>query len=142
MSSTTRRNFLMATGGSVAAVSMGTDFLNAVQLSGHSPSETAGWQHGNFSNVWVPHIPATLFCHGCSGGVATHFRRARIRAMSPLRERLAHPAAQYGSSQQEAAQKAAGCSVQKRYSFTTLMEKFQSISGKFAVCDLIRQYKL
>ena len=111
MSSTTRRSFLMATGGSVAAVSMGTDFLNAGQLPGQSPSETAGWQEGNFSNVMAiaAHPGDVFFAMGAPVAAATHFGGQGSLLSLSLGEKGSRtiPREQYGLSQQEAAQKAA-----------------------------------
>ena len=146
MSSTTRRNFLMATGGSVAAVSMGTDFLNAGQLPGQSPSETTGWQHGDFSKVMAiaAHPGDAFFAMGAPVAVATHFGGQGSVLCLSLGEKGSRtiPAAQYGSSQQEAAQKAAELLGAKAlFLHYPDGEVPSNDEAKFAVCDLIRQYK-
>ena len=146
MSSTTRRGFLMSTGGSVAALSMGTDFLNARQLPGQSPSETSGWQDGNFSKVMAiaAHPGDVFFAMGAPVAVATHFGGQGSFLSLSLGEKgsLTIPAEQYGSSQREAAQKAAELLGAKAL-FLQYPDGEVPINdeAKFAVCDLIRQYK-
>ena len=146
MSSTTRRSFLMSTGGSVAALSMGTDFLNARQLPGQSPSETSGWQDGNFSKVMAiaAHPGDVFFAMGAPVAVATHFGGQGSFLSLSLGEKgsLTIPAEQYGSSQREAAQKAAELLGAKAL-FLQYPDGEVPINdeAKFAVCDLIRQYK-
>ncbi|MGC2770165.1 MAG: PIG-L family deacetylase, partial [Candidatus Sulfotelmatobacter sp.] len=112
MMSSTRRDFLIATGGGVAAASMGADRLNAAQLPGQSTSETAAWQDGNFSNVMAiaAHPGDVFFAMGAPVAVATHFGGQGFLLSLSLGEKGSRtiPAEQYGSSQREAAVKAAG----------------------------------
>jgi hypothetical protein len=146
MSSATRRSFLMLTGGSVAALSMGTDFLDARQLPGQSRSETSGWQDGNFSNVMAiaAHPGDVFFAMGAPVAVATHFGGQGSLLSLSLGEKGSRiiPAAQYGSSQREAAQKGAELLSAKAL-FLQYPDGEIPINdeAKFAVCDLIRQYK-
>lgn len=146
MSSTTRRSFLMSTGGSAAALSMGTEFLNAEQLPGQSPGENSGWQDGNFSNVMAiaAHPGDAFFAMGAPVAVATHFGgRGSLLSLS-LGEKGSPTilAEQYGSSQCEAAQKAAELLGAKAL-FLHYPDGEVPVNDEatFAVCDLIRQYK-
>ncbi|MGC2139937.1 MAG: PIG-L deacetylase family protein [Candidatus Sulfotelmatobacter sp.] len=146
MMSSTRRDFLIATGGGVAAASMGADLLNAAQLPGQSTSETAAWQDGNFSNVMAiaAHPGDVFFAMGAPVAVATHFGGQGFLLSLSLGEKGSRtiPAEQYGSSQREAAVKAAGMLGAKAL-FLEYPDGEIPVSdeAKFAVCDLIRQYK-
>jgi hypothetical protein len=111
MSSATRRKFLMASGGTVAAVSMGADLLSAGQLPGQAAGETAGWQDGSFSNVMTiaAHPGDAFFAMGAPVAVATHFGGQGSLLSLSLGEKGSRtiPAEKYGISQRDAAQKAA-----------------------------------
>ncbi|MGA8437698.1 MAG: PIG-L deacetylase family protein [Candidatus Sulfotelmatobacter sp.] len=143
--SSTRRDFLMATGGSVAAVSIGAELLNA-QLPGQSSGETAAWQDGNFSNVMAiaAHPGDVFFAMGAPVAVATHFGGQGSLLSLSLGEKGSRtmPAEQYGSSQREAALKAAELLGAKAL-FLHYPDGEIPVNdeAKFAVCDLIRQYK-
>jgi LmbE family N-acetylglucosaminyl deacetylase len=125
---------------------MGTDFLNAKQLPGQSPSRTSGWQDGNFSNVMAiaAHPGDVFFAMGAPVAVATHLGGQGSLLSLSLGEKGSPtiPAEQYGSSQREAAQKAAELLGAKAI-FLQYPDGEVPINdeSKFAVCDLIRQYK-
>ena len=146
MSFTTRRSFLMSTGGGVAAMSAGTGFLGAGQLPGQARSETPDWHDGNFSNVMAlaAHPGDAFFSMGAPVAVATHFGGQGALLSLSLGEKGSPtiPAEQYGSSQQEAAQKAAALLGAKAL-FLSYPDGGIPINdeAKFAVCDLIRQHK-
>jgi LmbE family N-acetylglucosaminyl deacetylase len=130
----------------MAAVSMKPGFLHAAQVLGQSTSETAGWQEGNFSNVMAiaAHPGDAFFAMGAPVAVAAHFGGHGSLLSLSLGEKGSRtiPAEQYGSSQQEAAQKAAETLGAKalflRYPDGEIPVNDEA---KFAVCDLIRQYK-
>jgi N-acetylglucosamine malate deacetylase 1 len=147
MSSTTRRKFLMASSGTVAAVSMGADDpLSAGQMPGQAAGETAGWQDGNFSNVMTiaAHPGDAFFAMGAPVAVATHFGGQGSLLSLSLGEKGSRtiPAEQYGASQRDAAQKAAELLGAKAL-FLNYPDGEIPVDdeAKFAVCDLIRQYK-
>jgi LmbE family N-acetylglucosaminyl deacetylase len=146
MSSTTRRNFLMASGGSVAAASMGADLLRAGQLPGQAAGETAGSQDGNFSNVMAiaAHPGDAFFAMGAPVAVAAHLGGQGSLLSLSLGEKGSRtiPAEQYGSSQREATQKAAELLGAKAL-FLHYPDGEIPVhdEAKFAVCDLIRQLK-
>jgi N-acetylglucosamine malate deacetylase 1 len=146
MSSATRRDFLMATGGSVAAVSIGADLLNAAQVAGQSSTETAAWKDANLSNVMAiaAHPGDVFFAMGAPVAVATHFGGQGSLLSLSLGEKGSRttPAEQYGASQREAAQKAAEL-LGARALFLPYPDGEIPVNeeAKFAVCDLIRQYK-
>jgi LmbE family N-acetylglucosaminyl deacetylase len=145
-SPTTRRNFLALTGGSAAALSMETEFLNAKQLPGGEPSVNSAWQDKNFSSVMAiaAHPGDAFFAMGAPVAVATHFGGQGLLLSLSLGEKgsAAIPADQYGSLQREAAQKAAALLGAKAI---LLQHPDGQVpineEAKFAVCDLIRQYK-
>jgi|SRR5271157_3102107 len=146
MSSTTRRSFLMTTGGGVAGLSAGTGFLSAGQLPGEVRSETPDWNDGIFSNVMAiaAHPGDAFFAMGAPVAVATHFggQGALLSLSLGGKGSPTIPAEQYGSSQQEAARKAAELLGAKAL-FLSYPDGEIPINdeAKFAVCDLIRQYK-
>jgi LmbE family N-acetylglucosaminyl deacetylase len=136
----------MASGGGVAAVSMGGDFFGAGQLPGQSAGETAGWQEGNFSNVMTiaAHPGDAFFAMGAPVAVATHFGGQGFLLSLSLGEHGSRriPAGQYGSSQQKAAQKAAELLGAKAL-FLHYPDGEIPVNdeAKLAVCDLIRRCK-
>ncbi|HEX4784954.1 MAG TPA: PIG-L deacetylase family protein [Candidatus Sulfotelmatobacter sp.] len=143
---TSRRDFLIAAGSGVTAVSMKPDFLNAAQLPGQAAAQTAGWQQGNFSNVMAiaAHPGDAFFAMGAPVGVAAHFGGQGSLLSLSLGEKGSRtiPAAQYGSSQQEAAQKAAEMLGAKALFLQYPDGEIPANQeAKFAVCDFIRQYK-
>jgi N-acetylglucosamine malate deacetylase 1 len=146
MTSTTRRSFLALAGGSAVALSREADFLHARQLPGQPQSENFGGQDKSFSNVMAiaAHPGDAFFAMGAPVAVATHFGGQGSLLSLSLGERGSPtiPAEQYGASQREAAQKAAALigatalSLQYHDGEIPINEE-----AKFAVCDLIRQYK-
>lgn len=146
MSPTTRRSFLALAGGSAVALSMEAKSLNAKQLPGQTPSENSGGQDKGFSNVMViaAHPGDAFFAMGAPVAVATHFGGQGSLLSLSLGERGSPtiPAEQYGASQREAAQKAAAL-IGARALFLKYPDGEVPINeeAKFAVCDLIRQYK-
>lgn len=146
MSFTTRRSFLMSTGGGVAALSVGTGFVNARQLPGQPPSETSGSHDIIFSNVMAiaAHPGDAFFAMGAPVAVATHLGGQGSLLSLSLGEKGSPtiPAEQYGTSQREAAQKAAEVLGAKAlFLHYPDGEVPSNDEAKFAVCDLIRQYK-
>lgn len=144
--STTRRHFLTAAGGGVAGVSIKRGFLNAAQVLGQSTNENGGWQEGNFANVMAiaAHPGDVFFAMGAPVAVATHFGGQGSLLSLSLGEKGSRtiPAEQYGSSQQEAAQKAAEMLGAKAL-FLHYPDGEIPVNeeAKFSVCDLIRQCK-
>jgi LmbE family N-acetylglucosaminyl deacetylase len=146
MSATTRRRFLTWAGGSAVALSVATEFSNAKQLPGQAPSENSGWQDKNFSNVMAiaAHPGDAFFAMGAPVAVATHFggQGSLLSLSSGEKGSPTIPAEQYGSLQREAAHKAAALINAK-----ALLLQYPDgeipihEEAKFAVCDLIRQYK-
>jgi N-acetylglucosamine malate deacetylase 1 len=146
MSATTRRRFLTWAGGSAVALSVATEFLNAKQLPGQAPSENSGRQDKNFSNVMAiaAHPGDAFFAMGAPVAVATHFggQGSLLSLSSGEKGSPTIPAEQYGSLQREAAHKAAALIGAK-----ALLLQYPDgeipihEEAKFAVCDLIRQYK-
>jgi len=125
---------------------MGTDFLNARQLPGQSPSETSGWQDGNFSKVMaIAAHPGDVFFAMGAPVPSLLISRSRLLSKSLVgRERLSHNFPRNNTDHLNGKQrrKLRSCSVQKRY-FLQYPDGEVPINdeAKFAVCDLIRQYK-
>jgi N-acetylglucosamine malate deacetylase 1 len=146
MSPATRRGFLTLAGSSAVALSMEAEFLNANQLPGQSPSENSGLQEKNFSNVMAiaAHPGDAFFAMGAAVAVATYFGGQGSLLSLSLGEKGSPtiPAEQYGLSQREAAQKAAAL-IGAKALFLQYPDGEVPINeeAKFAVCDLIRQYK-
>jgi LmbE family N-acetylglucosaminyl deacetylase len=144
--STTRRHFLTAAGSGLAAVSLKPGLSNAAQVLGQSTNETAGQQERIFSNVMAiaAHPGDAFFAMGAPVAVAAHSGGQGSLLSLSLGERGSRtiPAEQYGSSQQQAAQKAAEMLGAKAL-FLHYPDGEIPVNGeaKFAVCDLIRQYK-
>src|SRR5438552_8176138 len=146
MSPTTRRSFLTLASGSAVALSLETADLKGEQLPGQPPSQNSGSQDKNFSNVRAiaAHPGDAFFAMGAPVAVATHFGGQGSVLCLSLGEKGSRtiPAAQYGSSQQEAAQKAAELLGAKAL-FLHYPDGEIPINdeSKFAVSYLIRQYK-
>src|SRR5271167_2704594 len=146
MSPTSRRNFLTLVGGSTVVLSTGTKFLDARQLPGQSPSGSPGEQEKDFSNVMsiAAHPGDAFFAMGAPVAVAAHFGGQGSLLSLSLGEKGSPsiPAEQYGPSQREASQKAAALLGAKSL-FLPYPDGEIPINeeAKFAVCDLIRQYK-
>jgi LmbE family N-acetylglucosaminyl deacetylase len=146
MSPTTRRSFLMLAGGGAVALSMDAEFLNAKQLPGQAPSENSGLQEKNFSNVMAiaAHPGDAFFAMGAPVAVATHFGGQGSLLSLSLGEKgsATIPTEQYGALQREAAQKAAALIGAKAFLLQYPDGEIPiTEEAKFAVCDLIRQYK-
>ncbi len=146
MSPTSRRSFLTLAGGSAVALSTGTEFLDASQLPGQSPSGTPGGQEKDFSNVMAiaAHPGDVFFAMGAPVAVAAHFGGQGSLVSLSLGEKGSPsiPAEQYGSSQREASLKAAAL-IGAKALFLPYPDGEIPINdeAKFSVCDLIRQYK-
>jgi N-acetylglucosamine malate deacetylase 1 len=146
MSPTSRRSFLTLAGGSAVALSTGTEFLDASQLPGQSPSGTPGGQEKDFSNVMAiaAHPGDAFFAMGAPVTVAAHFGGQGSLVSLSLGEKGSPsiPAEQYGSSQREASLKAAAL-IGAKVLFLPYPDGEIPINdeAKFSVCDLIRQYK-
>jgi len=146
MSPTTRRSFLALAGGSAVTLSVETDLLNAEQLPGQAPTDNSGRQDKNFSNVMAiaAHPGDAFFSMGAPVAVATHHggHGSLLSLSSGEKGSPTILAEQYGASQREAAQKASGLIGAK-----ALLLQYPdgeipiNEEAKFAVCDLIRQYK-
>jgi LmbE family N-acetylglucosaminyl deacetylase len=144
--STTRRNFLTMTGGGAVALSARAGFFNASQLPGHAGGGNPESGEREFSSVMViaAHPGDAFFARGAPVAAATHSRgRGWLLSLS-LGERgsATIPAEKYGVLQQQAAEKAAGMIGAKalflHYADGEIPVNEQA---KFAVCDLIREYK-
>jgi N-acetylglucosamine malate deacetylase 1 len=146
MSPTTRRSFLTSAVSSAVALSRAGDFLSAEQLPGQSPSGNSDWREGTFSNVMAiaAHPGDAFFSMGAPVAVAAHFGGQGALLSLSLGEKGSPtiPAEQYGDSQREAAQKAAAL-IGAKSLFLPYRDGEIPINeeAKFAVCDLIRQYK-
>ena len=146
MSPTSRRSFLTLAGGSAVALSTGIEFLDARQLPGQSPSGSASGREKDFSNVMAiaAHPGDAFFAMGAPVAVATHFGGQGSLVSLSLGEKGSPsiPAEQYGSSQREASEKAAA-GIGAKALFLAYPDGEIPINdeAKFAVCDLIRQYK-
>ena len=143
---TTRRSFLMLAGGGAVALSMDAEFLNAKQVPGQAPSENSGLQEKNFSNVMAiaAHPGDAFFAMGAPVAVATHFGGQGSLLSLSLGEKgsATIPTEQYGALQREAAQKAAALIGAKAFLLQYPDGEIPiTEEAKFAVCDLIRQYK-
>lgn len=146
MSSTTRRSFLALAGGSAVALSMKAKSVNASQLPGQPPGENSGGRERDFSNVMAiaAHPGDAFFAMGAPVAVATHLGGKGSLLSLSLGERGSSTisAEQYGASQRDAAQKAAAL-IGAKALFLQYPDGEIPINeeAKFAVCDLIRQYK-
>jgi len=146
MTPTSRRSFLALAGGSAVALSLEAESPNARQLPGQPQSENSGGQAKSFSNVMAiaAHPGDAFFAMGAPVAVATHFGGQGSLLSLSLGERGSPtiPAEQYGASQREAAQKAAAL-IGAKALFLQYPDGEIPINeeAKFAVCDLIRQYR-
>jgi LmbE family N-acetylglucosaminyl deacetylase len=145
-SPSTRRDFLTLAGGSAVALSMEAQFSNAKQLPGQEPGENFGRQDKYFSNVMAiaAHPGDAFFAMGAPVAVATHYGGQGSLLSLSLGEKgsATIPAEQYGTLQREAAQKAAALIGAKAFFLPYPDGEIPTNEeAKFAVCDLIRQYK-
>ena len=146
MSLVTRRGFFTLVGGGAAALSTGAEWLRAGQLPGQAKSDTHSGEAKEFSNVMAiaAHPGDTFFAMGAPVAVATHFGGQGFLLSLSLGEKGSPsiPAEQYGALQREAAQKAAALIGGKALFLPYPDGEIPtSEEAKFAVCDLIRQYK-
>jgi LmbE family N-acetylglucosaminyl deacetylase len=146
MSPTSRRSFLTLAGGSAVALSTATEFLDARQLPGQSPSGSPGGQDKDFSKVMAiaAHPGDAFFAMGAPVAVAAHFGGQGSLLSLSLGEKGSPsiPAEQYASAQREASQKAAALIGAKALFLQYPDGEIPTNDeAKFAVCDLIRQYK-
>jgi LmbE family N-acetylglucosaminyl deacetylase len=146
MSPTTRRGFLTWASGSAVALSTGTEFSNTDQLPGQLAEGTPGRQDREFSNVMAiaAHPGDAFFSMGAPVALACHYGGQGSLLSLSLGEKGSPsiPAEQYGSSQREAAEKAAALMSAKALFFEYPDGEIPvNDQVKFAVCDLIRQHK-
>jgi N-acetylglucosamine malate deacetylase 1 len=140
----TRRDFLAMAGGGAMALSAGTELVNAGQLPGQALA--GGGQQKDFVNVMAiaAHPGDVFFAMGAPVAVATHLRGQGALLSLSLGEKGSPtiPAEQYGAAQREASEKAAGMMGAKAL-FLPYPDGGIPINEevKFAVCDLIREYK-
>ncbi len=146
MSSISRRNFLAVAGGGAVAFSARTGILDAGQLPGRPPSGSSTGQEKDFSNVMAiaAHPGDAFFAMGAPVAIAGHSGgQASLLSLS-LGERgsASISAEKYGGLQREASQKAAAL-IGAKALFLTYPDGEIPVNeeAKFAVCDLIRQYK-
>ena len=128
------------------ALSSGAKLASAGQLPGQSAGKTAGGEEKDFSNVMAiaAHPGDAFFAMGAPVAVATHVGGQGALLSLSLGERGSPKmaAAQYGAAQREAAEKAAAA-IGAKALFLTYPDGEIPVTeeAKFAVCDLIRQYK-
>ena len=146
MSPTTRRSFLTLASGGAVALSAGTEVFDNGQLPGHSSSGNTVLQDREFLNVMAiaAHPGDAFFAMGAAVAIATHFGGQGSFLSLSLGEKgsASIPVEQYGASQREAAQKAAAL-IGAKALFLQYPDGQIPVNdeAKFAVCDLIRQYK-
>jgi len=146
MSPSTRRSFLTLASGGAVALSAGTEFFDNRQLPGHSSSGNTVLQDREFLNVMAiaAHPGDAFFSMGAAVAIATHFGGQGSFLSLSLGEKgsASIPVEQYGASQREAAQKAAAL-IGAKALFLQYPDGQIPVNdeAKFAVCDLIRQYK-
>ena len=146
MSPTTRRSFLTLASGGAVALSAGREVFDNGQLPGHSSSGNTVLQDREFLNVMAiaAHPGDAFFAMGAAVAVATHFGGQGSFLSLSLGEKgsASIPAERYGASQREAAQKAAAL-IGAKALFLQYPDGQIPVNdeAKFAVCDLIRQYK-
>jgi LmbE family N-acetylglucosaminyl deacetylase len=145
MPPTSRRSFLTLAGGALA-LSTRTEFPGARELPGQAPSGSPGGHEKDFSNVMAiaAHPGDAFFAMGAPVAVAALFGGQGSVLSLSLGEKGSPsiPAEQYGSTQREAAQKAAAL-LGARFLFLPYSDGEIPINeeAKLAVCDLIRQVK-
>lgn len=141
---TTRRDFLTLAGGGAVALSAGGELLHAAQLPGQAIA--GGGQANDFKNVMAiaAHPGDVFFAMGAPVAVATHLGGQGSLLSLSLGEKGSPTVApeQYGAMQREATEKAAGV-IGAKALFLPYGDGAIPVNeaAKFAVCDLIRQYK-
>jgi N-acetylglucosamine malate deacetylase 1 len=146
MTRSSRRNFLVLASGGAVALSTANTFLKAGQLPGQPKSETLSGQEREFSRVMAiaAHPGDAFFAMGAPVAVAAHLGGQGSLLSLSLGERgsASIPAEQYGALQREAAQKAAALIGAKALFLPYPDGEIPANEeAKFAVCDLIRQFK-
>jgi N-acetylglucosamine malate deacetylase 1 len=142
----TRRRFLQLAGTGTFAMTAAAKFLNAAQLPGQPPATGTTARQDDFINVMAiaAHPGDAFFAMGAPVAVATHLGGQAALLSLSLGEKGSPsiPVEKYGALQREAAEKAAG-SVGGKALFLAYPDGEIPIDdeAKFAVCDLIRQYK-
>lgn len=145
MVSSTRRGFLKDVGASVAALSMAPAALQASTMPGRPSSETSAEHDKPFNVMSIAAHPGDgFFAMGAPVAVSAHFGGHSSLLSLTLGEKGSStiPPAQYGADQREAAIKAA-TSLGASAEFLHYPDGELPVNNevKFAVCDLIRQYK-
>lgn len=146
MPGSTRRSFLKDMGAGVAALSIGSDTLQASTMPGRPSSETPSPGNPKPTNIMsiAAHPGDAFFAMGAPVAVATHFGGQGSLLSLSLGEKGSStiPPAQYGPAQCEAAQKAAAA-IGATAEFLHYPDGEVPVNdeAKFAVCDFIRQYK-
>jgi N-acetylglucosamine malate deacetylase 1 len=145
MSRTTRRDFLAVAGGGAIALTAPTKFFGG-QVPGHSQKDTAAPRDHAFASVMAiaAHPGDAFFAMGAPVAVATHFGGQGWFLSLSLGEKGSPkiPPGDYGTTQRQAAEKAAALLSAKAL-FLPYPDAEIPINdeAKFAVCDLIREYK-
>ncbi|MGO8720478.1 MAG: PIG-L deacetylase family protein [Acidobacteriaceae bacterium] len=146
MTGSTRRNFLKEAGASVAAFSIGAVPLQASAMPGRPPSAATDAGKREVSNVMAiaAHPGDAFFAMGAPVALATHQQGRGCLLSLTLGEKgsATIPPAEYGKAQQLAARKAAGM-IGATAEFLQYPDGEVPVNdeAKFAVCDVIRQYK-
>jgi len=128
------------------ALSSGAKLASAGQLPGQSAGKTSSGEEKDFSNVMAiaAHPGDAFFAMGAPVAVATHAGGQGSLLSLSLGERGSPKmsAEQYGAGQREAAEKAAAA-IGAKALFLTYPDGEIPVTeeAKFAVCDVIRQYK-
>jgi LmbE family N-acetylglucosaminyl deacetylase len=146
MSSTTRRSILKMAGASAAALSIGTRALHASQMPGRPSAEATESRVNKSSNVMAiaAHPGDAFFAMGAPVAMAAQSGAKGFLLSLTLGEKgsLTIPPAQYGVFQREAAEKAASLmNAEALFLGYADGELPANDEAKYAVCDLIRQYK-
>lgn len=144
VASTTRRDFLTLAAGGAVALSTTTEASHAGQLPGQAIAD--GGQANDFKNVMAiaAHPGDVFFAMGAPVAVAAHLAGQGLLLSLSLGEKGSPTIApeQYGAMQREASEKAAGI-IGAKALFIPYPDGAIPVNqeAKFAVCDLIRQYK-
>jgi N-acetylglucosamine malate deacetylase 1 len=142
--SPTRRDFLTMTGSGALALSTGNEFFGFSQLPGRPPKTLS--QEQDFSSVLAvaAHPGDAFFAMGAPVALAAREKGEGYFLSLSLGERGSPsiPAAQYADLQQRAAEKAAAALHAKALFLHNADGEIPvNEEAKFAVCDLIRQYR-
>jgi len=146
MSSTTRRDFLAMAGGTTVALTAPTKFFGSPQVPGHAENNSAAPRDQAFASVMAiaAHPGDAFFAMGAPVAVATHSGGQGWFLSLSLGEKgsVKIPPRDYGEAQRQAAEKAATL-LRAKALFLTYPDAEIPVNdeAKFAVCDLIREYK-